>query len=107
MIRRVAPLLLLVAACYPKEGPPPAAATNDAVATAQKRWPDATEASLGEGRMLFLASCNQCHGYPDLHALDAPKLEREAREMARDKAKLDEQKTELLVRFVMTSREAK
>ena len=77
------------------------------MAVAQKRWPDATEASLNEGRALFLANCNKCHDYPDIYALEPKKLEHEAHEMAKDKAKLDDQKTDLLVRFVMTARESR
>lgn len=105
---RLAPLLLLAAAaCYPKEGPPPATPSGDVVAIAQKRWPDATEASLNEGRSLFLAQCNRCHGYPDLRLIEPGKLAEDTRRMARNKSDLSEPQAELVVRFVLASRESK
>lgn len=93
----------LITACYPKSAPPPGVPTASAVTAAQARWPDTTEASLTEGRSLFIANCNKCHDYPDLHALDAQKLEHEVREMAHDKAHLNDVQTEQVVRFALTA----
>ena len=96
-------LVGVLTACGPKSAPPPVAPTGAAVATAQARWPDVTEASLAEGRALFLSNCNRCHGYPDVHALDPAKLEKEVRRMAHDKARLDEASGEKVVRFALVA----
>lgn len=45
---------------------PPRPLSPIAVAAAVRRWPDATEAALREGRSTFLSHCNTCHDYPDI-----------------------------------------
>lgn len=88
-----------LAACYPKSAPPPAAPTGPQVDAAKAKVPDATEASLAEGRKVFVDHCNKCHDYPDLRAQSAADIAKNVRRMAKDKAKLDDAQTELVVRF--------
>ncbi len=97
------PTLAAVAACgYPKGGAVPPPVTGDAVSVAAKKWPDATEASLAEGRALFASKCNACHDHPDVNAVAAAKWPEIAKEMG-EKAKLDAKQSELVLRFVLAA----
>src|SRR5947199_159858 len=49
----------------PKVGPAPAAVSAADVEKAKAKDPSATPEALEAGRALFVAKCNQCHGYPD------------------------------------------
>jgi len=99
-----ASLLAVLAACgYPKAGAVPAPVTGDAAKAATTKWPDATEASLGEGRALFASKCNTCHEHPDVNAIAEGKWPEIVKEMG-EKAKLDAKQSELVLRFVLAAR---
>jgi mono/diheme cytochrome c family protein len=96
-------LLALASGCgFPKSGPAPQPVTPATVEAARTRWPDASEAQLAAGRELFLAKCNSCHSYPDLHAVTDDKWPETVKRMG-EKAKLDAAQTESVLRFVLSS----
>jgi mono/diheme cytochrome c family protein len=92
-----------LAACYPKVGAAPSAVAPSALLAAQTRWPDATEASLEEGRRLFVSSCARCHGLPALDSATEADWPGVVKNMG-PSAKLDDKQQELVLRFVLASR---
>ena len=68
------------------------------------RWPDATPESLENGRQLFLAKCNKCHGYPAIEKV-APDEWPSIMERMGHKAHLSAPDQDLVLRFVLTERE--
>jgi hypothetical protein len=88
---------------YPKAGTIPAVITPALVEQARVRWPDATEASLAEGRELFVTHCQKCHDLPDRHAVDEQRWPKILDKMAK-KAKLDDRQHELVLRFILAER---
>lgn len=99
-----ASLLAVLAACgYPKAGAVPPPVTGDAAKAATAKWPDATEASLAEGRELFVGKCNACHEHPDVNAITAGKWPEIVKEMG-EKARLDAKQSDLVLRFVLAAR---
>ncbi|MFT3924547.1 MAG: hypothetical protein QM778_18555 [Myxococcales bacterium] len=92
--------LLVVAGCYPAEAPAPVPVGPEALQVATTRWPDSTSESLDAGWSLFLDSCNKCHGYPDVHKVDADAWPSTTRRMGK-KAHLDDAQTELLLRYIL------
>jgi cytochrome c5 len=58
-MRRLLPLLLLAAGCAGLPHPTPADLVR-----AKARYPDATQASLEEGRSAFVTDCSGCHALP-------------------------------------------
>jgi hypothetical protein len=91
------------AGCYPRVAPPPAAVSGDHVTSASSRWPGVTASSLAQGHDLFLANCNQCHGYPDLSAIADDRWPGILDKMGR-KAHLDPAETDAVLHFVLASR---
>jgi hypothetical protein len=91
------------AGCYPKVAPPPAAVSGEHVTSASTRWPGVTAASLAQGHDLFVANCNQCHGYPDLTAISDDRWPGILDKMGR-KAHLDPAETDAVLHFVLASR---
>ncbi len=91
------------AGCYPKSAPAPGSVTAGSVTWATAKFPEATEASLNEGRESFLAKCNACHGYPDLaeHTDEewGPIVERMG-----SKSDLDAAKTKNVLHYVLAAR---
>lgn len=65
-MRRLLPLLLVVSGCAAGLPHP----TAEDAARAKTRYPEATSASLAEGRQAFVADCSGCHNLPlpDEHA---------------------------------------
>jgi mono/diheme cytochrome c family protein len=94
---------VVASGCYPKAGPPPAALTESSVATASARWPGATAGALSVGRDLFLAKCDECHGYPDLVAVAEDRWPRVLDGMAR-KAHLSPDERDEVLHYVLASR---
>lgn len=91
------------AGCYPKVAPPPAAVSSDHVASASTRWPGVTAGSLAQGHDLFLANCDQCHGYPDLAAIPDDRWPRILEKMGK-KSHLGPEETDAVLHFVLASR---
>lgn len=93
---------LLTTACFPKAGAVPAPVTPAEVSAATGRWPDATEDSLSTGRTLFVANCNKCHKYPDMHAVPDDKWPSTVHSMAK-KAHLGADDEQKVLRFIQTA----
>jgi hypothetical protein len=91
------------AGCYPKVAPPPAAVSGDHVASASTRWPGVTAGSLAQGHDLFLANCDQCHGYPDLTAIADDRWPGILEKMGK-KSHLGPEETDAVLHFVLASR---
>lgn len=81
------------------------AVTPALVQAAQKRWPDASEQSLGRGRDLFVGKCKTCHALPapkDHTAEEWPKLVEKMGKLA----ELDAAGREAVLRYVIAARDA-
>ncbi|MFT3924468.1 MAG: hypothetical protein QM778_18160 [Myxococcales bacterium] len=92
--------VLVLAGCYPAKGPAPGPVSPATLQAATSRWPDSTSESLDAGRSLFVGNCNKCHGYPDLHKVDADAWPSITKRMGK-KAHLDDAQTELLLRYIL------
>lgn len=66
-------LVLTVAGCFPKTVTTPPTLTSAQTESAATKWPGTTPESLTNGRTVYAAKCNGCHGYPDLHAVPEAK----------------------------------
>ena len=98
-------LLCSAAACgYPKSGAVPDAVAPADVTAAKARWPDADIDMLAAGRALFVAKCNNCHGYPEIRSIDEARWPEIVGRMGK-KAALDQAATESILRFVLTARQ--
>ncbi len=96
--------LLLTAACgYPKTGTVPGPVTPAAEATAATRWPGTTPEALRNGRELFTAKCDDCHGHPDITAIADDRWPGILGRMGK-KAKLTEPQTQDVLRFILAAR---
>lgn len=97
-------LLLGTSACgFPKTGPAPGAIDARQTTAAEQRWPGTTVADLEAGRKLFLDSCADCHGYPDLQAIPEARWEGVMREMG-PKADLTPEQSGQVLRFILAVR---
>ncbi len=83
----------------------PGAISPAMVERARARWPDASAESLEKGRQLFVARCNACHAYPEPSAHPDDRWPSITQRMA-GKAKLGAADGELVLRFVLASRES-
>lgn len=72
------------------------------LATAQKRWPDATMAQLDEGKQIFNGQCTKCHGAKKMSSGDEAKWEKDINRMA-PKARISDDQKEKLKRYVFTT----
>ncbi|HEX4449171.1 MAG TPA: hypothetical protein VH044_20675, partial [Polyangiaceae bacterium] len=72
-------------------------------ASASARWPGVTADSLSHGREVFVASCNACHGYPDLTAIADERWPGILEKMAK-KAGLGPEDRDAVLHFVLASR---
>ncbi len=91
------------AGCYPKAAPAPGALSANSVTWASTRWPGVTATSLSRGHDLFLANCDQCHGYPDLVAIADERWPGIVEKMG-NKAHLSAEEKEAVLHFVLASR---
>lgn len=96
-------IALALVACFPKSGPVPGPVSPEMAQAAINKWPGTTESSLAEGRQLFTARCNKCHGYPDVNAKAEGEWPHILDEMA-EKAKLDGAQKNKVLHFVLASR---
>ena len=96
---------LLLGGCYPKAGAAPEAVTPVDVEKAASRWPGANAEALAHGRELFLAKCNNCHGYPDRNAVDEPRWPAIVKRMGA-KAKLSPADGDHVLHFILATRTA-
>jgi len=97
-------VLLATASCgYPKSGAVPGPISPTTEASAASRWPGATPESLRNGRELFEAKCNDCHGHPDVKAIAEDKWPGIVKRMG-GKAKLTEVQTQDVLHFVLAAR---
>lgn len=104
MTKRSLVLLVAFTACgYPKAGTVPAPVTPAAEASAATRWPGTTPESLRNGRDLFAAKCNDCHGHPDITAIADDRWPGIVQRMGK-KAKLAEPQTQDVLRFILAAR---
>jgi cytochrome c5 len=93
----------VLAACgFPKAGPAPGALEPRAASAAEQRWPGTTAAQLEQGRTLFIAKCNQCHDYPDLHAVPESRWPDVLKQMG-EKAKLSSDEATQVLHFVLAA----
>ena len=96
-----ASLSAALAACYAEAMPTPLTAAQ--VESAQRRWPDTTEANLARGRDLYVAKCNACHGYPNLQAIDETRWPKILQVMG-PRATLDQKQVDSVMRYVVSVR---
>jgi hypothetical protein len=89
--------------CYPKVAAPPGALSANSVASASTRWPGVTPESLSAGHDLFLAKCDQCHGYPDLTAISDERWPGILDSMAK-KAHLSAEERDEVQHYILASR---
>lgn len=100
-MRGAAVLLLpitLLAGC----GKPLPEVSPGLVVRAQARWPEASEATLIQGRTTFLSHCGRCHEHPDPARHDERGWTYYVREMA-PKAQLDAQQQRDVLRFLIAA----
>ncbi|GMV15215.1 MAG: hypothetical protein HS104_07760 [Polyangiaceae bacterium] len=81
------------------------AVTPAMLTAAQKRWPDASEQSLGHGRDLFAQKCKTCHALPAPKDHSAEEWQKLMVKMGK-LAELDASGREAVLRFVIAAREA-
>jgi hypothetical protein len=62
-------LVGLVWGCGPKTGPMPGPLSPKQSREAESRWDGASDFSTARGRAIFQAKCDDCHDYPDVHAV--------------------------------------
>lgn len=97
--------LVVLASCgFPKTGAAPGPVAPGAASAAEQRWPGTTAAHLDEGRNLFIAKCNGCHGYPDLRAIPEERWEGVMKKMG-DKADLSAEQSSRVLRFILVARQ--
>jgi mono/diheme cytochrome c family protein len=94
---------LVGAACYPAVAPVPGELSASGVAWAAARWPDVTAKSLSAGRVLFVAKCNGCHGYPALGDISEQRWPGILDTMAK-KAHLASDERDAVLHYVLASR---
>ena len=70
---------------------------------ARDRFPEATPESLEQGRQTLVASCNKCHGYPDLAQYADARWPKIIERMGA-KAKLTPEESTRVLQFVLTAR---
>jgi hypothetical protein len=80
---------------------PPQPLTAAQIDSAQHRWPDTTPATLGAGRDLFYAKCNECHDYPKLETIEETRWKKILQVMG-PRAKLDQREVESVTRYVVS-----
>ena len=81
--------------------PAPQPVTAAQVESAQRRWPESTEAQLAKGRDLFNAKCNACHDYPILENIEEQRWTKILQVMG-PRASLDRMQVESVMRFVVS-----
>lgn len=85
--------------CFPRTGEPPGPVSPAEVERARTKWPESTEASLNEGRGMFIANCKKCHGLPDRNAITADKWPATVERMGA-KIDLSANQRQLILRFI-------
>jgi mono/diheme cytochrome c family protein len=95
--------LFSIAGCFPTSGPVPPPISTDAATVAASKWPGTTPATLASGRDTFVRHCNNCHGYPDVQAVDEKSWPSIVEKMGH-KAKLSPPETASVLQFVLASR---
>jgi mono/diheme cytochrome c family protein len=55
--------------CGPKTGAMPGPLSPKQTMEATSRWSGASDFSTARGRVIFQEKCDDCHGYPDVHAI--------------------------------------
>ncbi len=96
--------LVTATACgYPKSAAAPPAVSPATVARSQEKWPGATTESITAGREVFLAKCNNCHGYPDLTSEPEDEFPSIVKRMGK-KAELSDKQTDDVLHFVLAAR---
>ena len=73
---------------------------------ANKRWPDATKASLTAGQVIYTTKCTQCHGIKSIQNRTEAEWIHEIDDMS-PKAKLTPEEKETLSRYLLSARELK
>lgn len=95
-------VLLLPIALLAGCGKPPPEVTPGLIVRAQARWPDATEATLVQGRTTFLTHCGRCHDHPDAARHDEAGWIYYMREMS-PRAQLDADGQRDVLRFLIAA----
>ena len=93
---------VLTACGFPKSGPAPGPLAPNAASAAEQRWPGTTAAQLEQGRTLFVAKCNGCHDYPDLHAVPESRWPEVLKKMG-ENAKLSQDQTTQVLHFILAA----
>ena len=70
---------------------------------ARKRWPGTSQQDLDSGQALFVTRCAKCHAAKPVTIHTEEEWEKTLKIMA-PKAKLNEYQTQLVTRFIYTSR---
>lgn len=99
---RGAAVLLLPIAVLAGCGQPPPEVTPGLVVRARARWPEASEASLSQGRTTFLSHCGRCHDHPDPARHDEKEWTYYVREMS-PRAQLDADEQRDMLRFLIAA----
>lgn len=71
---------------------------------AKKTWPNATAASLAQGKTIYTTKCNTCHGLKPIVGRSEESWKHEIKSMA-PKAKLTAEETELLSQYLLSARQ--
>jgi hypothetical protein len=102
---KTAVAFIALASCgYPKSGPAPGPLQPQATTTAEQRWPGTTTEQLEQGRTIFIAKCNACHDYPDLHAVAEDRWPDVLKKMS-VKAKLSPEESTMVLHFILAARQ--
>jgi hypothetical protein len=78
--------------------------TPDLVQIGQSQWTGTTQASLEEGRELFVTHCHRCHVLPTPKSRTVEKWHKIIIKMAK-KAKLDDAQRDTVLRFILAVRD--
>ncbi|MBI2967785.1 MAG: hypothetical protein HYY40_08225 [Bacteroidetes bacterium] len=94
------PLFTFVIACSPSILPP----LQSDVPPAKEKWNDVTFEQLSQGYKLYTTKCGKCHYLHKPDKFSEGKW-REGIEMVQDKAKIDSLQKELIIRYLLISKE--
>jgi cytochrome c5 len=93
----------LTACGFPKSGPAPGPLAPNTAEAAAQRWPGTTAAQLEEGRTLFVAKCNGCHDYPDMHAIPESRWPDVVMKKMGENAKLTTEQSTQVLHFILAA----
>jgi len=94
--------LASLACGFPKSGPVPGPVSAETVTAAKAKNLQASEATLTQGRELFVAKCNNCHGHPDVNYKTEAQWPEVVKRMS-SKADLDQKQGDAVLQFILAN----